>query len=366
MKILARWLVESFSPVPSSATNIQRKPSSSTSRLGPELVASPTGALLLPLLHLLKSIPFDKEIVLASQINKCIKRLKKALDSLIAQTEMDVLKDSEDGKQLLLKKRLIENTVHPIAGGQSVGKVMAAVEKLMNTWKKAAVATDSISNNDGSKNISITTEFDPFQKLRIQIQSQFDELAVFQNEKGEPPSWLPRSVMGILSSPASVKLISNIHLAILANAKCDLTKKEPIPCKADSEERIRKLEAELCASQKAAKVAREKRTLEELLSKRRKGPSEVIPRVKRIKTVSLSKKVAWADRPNRSGVSPQPLTEERIFEKDQIDEDVNGQNSAESDEQNHLFGDIQIKEEGTNNPHEDSDLENMCLDSTWK
>lgn len=169
MKLVALWLVDSFTVVPASSHN--RKPG----RQYFPHVSSPTGSLLLPLLHFLKFIPFDKNLVVTSQIHKSIRRLKKALNALVEGLDPSSL----------------EQEVHPIAGGLSVGKVITAVNTVMTLWSKSAA--EKILNGS-----SVDSSFP---QLQTKIQRRFGDLSKFQKEGPRPP-WLPKiGVWGAAAPP---------------------------------------------------------------------------------------------------------------------------------------------------------------------
>lgn len=159
MKLLSRWLVDSFTIVSDSSYNNKK---STTSHGGTLHVASPTGCLLLPLLELLEVIPFDKKLIVASNINKSIKRLKKALN-IVA-----------DG----LDPATLEEATHPIAGGLSVGKVIAATDAVMASWTKAS----TVNAKDEAP-----FKFDAFDHLRKKIRLRYDTLVKFRHEQGNIP-----------------------------------------------------------------------------------------------------------------------------------------------------------------------------------
>ncbi|KAL3764135.1 hypothetical protein ACHAWU_003947 [Discostella pseudostelligera] len=159
MKLLSRWLVDSFTVVSDSSYNNKK---STTSHGGTLHVASPTGCLLLPLLELLEVIPFDKKLIVASNINKSIKRLKKALN-IVA-----------DG----LDPATLEEATHPIAGGLSVGKVIAATDAVMASWTKAS----TVNAKDEAP-----FKFDAFDHLRKKIRLRYDTLVKFRHEQGNIP-----------------------------------------------------------------------------------------------------------------------------------------------------------------------------------
>ena len=279
-------------------------------------------------------MPFYKEIVVASQVHKYIKRLKKALDALVEGLDPSSLED----------------VVHPISGGLSIGKVVTAVDELMDSWKKAAAESTSTDEN-----------LDPFQNIRKEVQSRYDDLVKFQNDGGAPPSWCQsEQVLSAVSTPVAGKT-SNAFIAphILSKpieaVDCNKNDNET-----DSKQRIRQLEFELHATEKAAKEAREKRTLEELLSKKRKDKTTLLELRKPEKlqktnqTILSSKRVSWADRPVSKDILPKPLTQERIFEKQGRDEE--GAYAHDN-----TYSEVQIKEEDFY-PWEDSELEDLCSD----
>jgi hypothetical protein len=165
MKLMARWLVDSFTAVPV----FNRKPVKQQFAHA----ASPTGCLLLPLLHFLKSIPFNKNLVIASQIHKSIRRLKKALNALVEGLDPNTLEEEE----------------HPISGGQSVGKVIASIDTVMTLWSKSSAEnTDLVLSSS-------------FEQLQSRMLSRFDDLTKFLNEGFGAPSWLPKVISGVWAAP---------------------------------------------------------------------------------------------------------------------------------------------------------------------
>ena len=164
MKLMAKWLVESFTAVPATALD---KKSGKQQQHGAH-VASPTGCLLLPILHFLKAIPFDKQLVVSTQIHKSIKRLKKALGKLV------------EG----LNPNTLQGEVHPISGGLSVGKVIEAVDNVMGSWSASFAA----------KNKETHVKCIPFEDIKTKIQQRFDTLSK-EHDVGTP-MWLPKPVLG--------------------------------------------------------------------------------------------------------------------------------------------------------------------------
>ncbi len=189
MKLLARWLVDSFTVVSSTSPN-HRSPATQ------QHVASPTGCLLLPLLHLLKFIPFDKNLIVESHIHKSIKRLKKLLSVLVEGL------DPSD----------LDSVVHPIAGGLSVGKVIASTDTVMSLWKKAA-AVDAVDDS--------SLKFDSFDQLQRRVQQRFDYLEKLQNDAGNPPMWLPKTMLGVWRA-TPIDEPRNLHPNSQTNRSCSL------------------------------------------------------------------------------------------------------------------------------------------------
>lgn len=169
---MAKWLVESFTAV---GTSFDKKTGKWQQHGGH--VASPTGCLLLPLLHFLKAIPFDKQLVVSTQIHKSIKRLKKALSKLV------------EG----LNPNTLEGEVHPISGGLSVGKVIEAVDNVMESWSASFAA----------KNNETHVKCIPFEDIKTKIQQRFDTLSKEHDVVGTP-MWLPKPVLGTRESPSMV------------------------------------------------------------------------------------------------------------------------------------------------------------------
>lgn len=188
MKLIARWLVDSFTVVPGTFTH-QFKPGQPVLHK-----ASATGFLLLPILQILVLIPFDKHLVVTSQIHKSIKRLKKALSTLTEGLESNTLNQE----------------VHPIAGGMSVGRVIAAVDTLMASWSKAASLDKTQIDEPHSKSYS-------HHQLKSKVQFRFDDMVRFQNEERDPPIWLPEGIVGFWSAVPNP--LSAHHIAQVKECK---------------------------------------------------------------------------------------------------------------------------------------------------
>jgi len=289
MKLMSRWLVESYTvvPAPSTSSN-QRRPGE---KLSAQLVASPTGCLLLPLLHLLKCIPFDKNIVVASQIHKSIKRLKKALDMLVKGLHPDIL----------------EKVVHPIAGGLSVSKVIAAVEGVMKCWGEAAV--------DATSSVITSSKVDPFHQLQNKIESRLDILAKFHNQEGDAPEWLPKSILGMWRAVPTSHIAKRNHPFDMPPVSSASSYKiaSDVDCKNGKQGKFLESLRE--------KMMRNKQSKQEPSSWKRKRVALAIEKSgknAKQKVEFLSKGVSWADQKSCTNISPGPLREYKYFVKDEF------------------------------------------------
>lgn len=339
MKLLARWLVDSFTVV----------------RLPKGHEASPTGCLLLPLLHLLKAIPFNKDAVMASQIHKCIKRLKKALDTLVSGLDPSQLKRQK----------------HPISGGLSVGEVISALDETMRVWKESAAAIAAVDGR--TADVTEESQHNPYQAMQQQLELRFDVLAKYQSEGGPPPDWLPSSVSPIISGKfnllamhaASILNASSLPKAIVSGDKSNIVRQpEKQPGQNDKPAvRRPKDEVQPQSTQKTIAASREnKRTLDDLLFIKRKD----IPGSKHAENLQQrahastdsTKKVSWVDRPKNREVPPRSLCEERVFYRTVEErEDSIIQERSQCVDQNGSIA--EVKEGGS---LEDSELEDLCLD----
>ncbi|KAL3787362.1 hypothetical protein HJC23_004387 [Cyclotella cryptica] len=345
MKLLARWLVDSFTLVPSQHSHI----------------VSPTGSLLLPILQLLKSIPFNKDIVVASHIHKIIKRLKKAIDALVDGLDPSHLKEK-----------------HPITGGLNVGIVLCALDELMSTWKEAAAA--KIEPNGVTKGgCDAELEQSPFDRLRKQLESRFDDLVTLQNEGGVPPDWLPKSISSIISGKSNLLAMhansfkpaisvetngivtpSNNQKQLCSNTPSQIQKQKSTKSSQIMQQQINGN----CHPQKSSTVG-DTRTWEKFMSRKRKERDALSGRTSPAQSQKSnhpesSKRVTWADRPQVRSAMPAPLTEVRTFVKDVIDEDDDRsqQNLHHVTDRDMLCLSMAVKDEAT----DDSELDDLCVD----
>jgi len=374
MKLLARWLVEAYTvvqPPPSNQPN--KRKSSFTLKTEAAAVVSPssTGALLLPLLTLLKSIPFDKDIIVASSIHKHIKRYKKALDKLSKGMDAQSLNE----------------VVHPIAGGGSVGKAMRGVEEVMTSWNNATAAlsaavaaattttTSQQDDDDESNSHEKQKQLDPYKELRDQLQSRFDELAAFHNNRTNPPEWVPKHVLGVVmaspkAAPASPTASSKPTLN--NNTSSSSMKSNHAPTKTNNNEwgTNRASAAQLARERFLEGFRKQKDAVSSTTTTPGLGtnkwtgsPPEKMQKLAHgngRSSSSSSKRVCWVDKPvGRNGVSPQPLVTERVFVKEEEyveeDEEVNLHMMFGGDDGNDEDAPMQEDEAGTYHYQGDGD-----------
>jgi len=375
MKLLARWLVEAYTVVqPPPSSNPPNKKKSSLQKAETAVSPSPTGALLVPLLTLLKSIPFDKDIIVASSIHKYIKRYKKALDKLSKGINAESLNDF----------------VHPIAGGGSVGKVMRGVEEVMTSWNNATAALSATAADDGSSekdNKETKNErLDPYKELRDQLQSRFDELAAFHNNRTNPPEWVPKHVLGVVM--ASPKAAPSSPMSSKPTINATSSMKSNQPTKTNNEWGTNRASAAQLARERFLEGFRKRKeavsptttttTIAGLVQGYNKWTSSPPEKMQKIAHTDESspRKVCWVDKPmGRRGVSPQPLVTEHVFLKEEEEyfeeevenremEMIRGDDGEDEDVtvQEDVVGNDEVDivmEEVAKEDEEDSDLDDM-------
>ena len=333
MKLLARWLIASFTVDSGSKSH----------------VSSPTGCLLLPILQLLKTIPFNKNVVVSSHIHKIIKRLKKAIDTLV---------DGLDQSQLKQK--------HPITGGLPVGKVLSVLDELMSVWKQAAAADLQMSNCDIH---TIESQHNTFDDLEKELKSRFESLATLQNEGGQPPQWLPTSISSIISGKSNLLAMhANSFKPVVAKHAGNATSSE-----ISGQKTVTPSQNWYDPTSNEPKTEYT-RTWEKFMSKKRKGQffadEKNSAKSHKLNHNEASKKVSWADRPlsRKNTTQTQQLVEVRMFYKEAFDEqeatphlhsdDLNSTKHQDGDQSNPVSEDMMVKEESI----DDSELEDLCED----
>ena len=157
--ILKHWLIDAMTPVQQEIKHASPG-NEAKKRKAIQRTSSPTGALLLPLLNILKNIPFDRNLVTETKINKQIRNLKKALN--------DAMSNRRKGDQKFSD---------PVAGGLVVSQVQAAVEDLMSQWKESFRTTTIVAK-------------DPFASLKEKMRERLALLQEFEAGTSEKPAFL--------------------------------------------------------------------------------------------------------------------------------------------------------------------------------
>lgn len=283
---------------------------------------STTGAILPLLLSVLKVIPFDMELVKETQINKQIRKLKKALDRIVADFEMefdDIYEHdneeddeyfSEDGyscshdhsssqqeRQKRRKQQALEKLTHPVSGGMPVLAVQVAVEELMKTWKGAAT-------NSGNKKRPASKDMSQyFRALKATMLQRFEALSNYESGEGSKPPWLTKfdtkSPLGTISpsftksSATASSLSSSVHKKMEPSSTgarlIESAKKKKALCKKredfeaaaaalrrdEARRRLQERETELKLAQAARLQAKER--IEEHRRKMKEGSRNKVP-----------------------------------------------------------------------------------------
>jgi len=193
LRVLSQWLKDATTPVPKPQPPNAKKASTATKRLrsidatavATEMVASPTGPLLLPLLALLQKLPFDLQAIKQSRINKTIKIISKQLDSIlpppraVSSSPNGTVAAAAAGADTANANKISSTRItDPVAGGLSVAKVQASVNELKRVWEEQAakVSMDKASNSKPSTN----EVPDPFAKLRAVLEERANELSRYE------------------------------------------------------------------------------------------------------------------------------------------------------------------------------------------
>ena len=157
--ILKQWLIDAMTPVKQEIKQVSSG-NEVKKRKALQRTSSPTGPLLLPLLNILKNIPFDRTLVTETKINKQIRNLKKALD--------DAMSNKRKGDQKFSD---------PVAGGLVVSQVQLAVDDLMCQWKESFKTTTIVAK-------------DSFASLKEKMRERLLLLQEFEAGTSEKPAFL--------------------------------------------------------------------------------------------------------------------------------------------------------------------------------
>lgn len=188
LSILSQWLIDASTPVhlpptpaytPSSKTS-SAKTRTTTSKTGkdqqPTTKASPTGFLLLELIRFLMKIPFDRQLVTSSKINKPIRNLSKQMDELIEKHQKDEVTPS-----------YLRTMTDPRSGGLPIVAVKEALDELKSMWAEQFKQT-------GSASTTKEQELDPFAAVKQALGERLASLKVYNNGAagGDKPEWIAK------------------------------------------------------------------------------------------------------------------------------------------------------------------------------
>lgn len=155
LKILDQWIEDASKPV----TTAKAPPTGKAT--APK--ESPTGALLLPLLVLLRNLPFDKKLVTQSKINRQIRKLSKEIDALV-------------------ETKKTKKATHPRAGGYPIVEIQEALNELKTTW------------NAQQKLVTVgESPPDPFQAVQEALDQRLSEMKEYHSGKISQPAWLAKA-----------------------------------------------------------------------------------------------------------------------------------------------------------------------------
>lgn len=201
LKILSQWLVDSFTPIQKPVSQSpskkgkdsgnKRKRQKEPAEVKTEPETSPTGPLILPLLSILQSIPFQYDLITECKINKQVKKLKKNVERVIGA---DSSKKSAIEKKLSAMKA---ECSHPNSGGMPVIEVYRQIEKLIDTWIKAMNEEKKRSENAASGSADKSGRNEKQQNsvhrsLQAKMLDRLENLSSYEAGKAPKPSWLAK------------------------------------------------------------------------------------------------------------------------------------------------------------------------------
>jgi len=171
LHILNRWLVEATTPVnvPLPKPPVANGRPHRTNAL-PDQKGSSTALLLLPLLSFLSNIPFDRQLIFKSKVNKEIRKLSKQIDEIV---------QTAPNRQPKIR---LDTITDPVVGNLPVVRVQKAVNKLKESWGRKAKSGDS----------ETLKALDPFSSLRNTIQKRLEAIIDCDQGRADKPAWMLR------------------------------------------------------------------------------------------------------------------------------------------------------------------------------
>lgn len=228
LKVLKRWLEDALED------EIVTKKSSNELTLQ----TSSTRSLILPVCKFLEQIPFDKNLVVESKINKQIRRIDKEIDNLLT-AHANNEHDQDD-----LKGWTPESTAGDATGLMAVKE---AVKSLKKTWQ-----VNAKQKGEGFE--------DPFKTLIEVLRERLGPVSEFEAGTGPRPEWMVNQE-DISKKPKK----SRVELAAkermmevkIENERTDARRKELEEARRKHSEYVKKLREKM---QKVNNTALEKKT----------------------------------------------------------------------------------------------------------
>jgi len=281
LKVLKRWLQEGLED-----EIVVKKPTSDgtnkKSKKPPEdvtiLQTSSTRALILPILQFLERIPFDKDYVVESKINKQIRNIEKRIDSLLkARTQGDHESDDLEG---WIPGKTTTTTKNDTDGLQAVKD---AIKNLKKTWQE-----NTKRKGEGFQ--------DPFKDLTGTLRERLAAVRKYEAGQAPRPEWM---VVAEVESKAPQKKKSRVELAakerqmevMIENQRTEARRKELEQARKVHAENLKRLREKMQANAAAtiekksggkrikwkdgliSKDHRDRKTLEEVFVFNHKAPA---------------------------------------------------------------------------------------------
>ncbi|CAB9525320.1 expressed unknown protein [Seminavis robusta] len=187
LKILKNWLMEAMTKLVVVATKSAATKELRSAAKVPKHKPSEYGPMLIPLLNLLSKIPFNKELVMESKINKQIRRLSKQVDGLIKEFKKSFSNKTKEGG---VPTPGLDTFVDPEGGvgGCVVVQVQEILNKLKKTWEEEATKTPADQPGGDPSVIK-----DPFETMKGKLRERLKELDRHKSsEKGAELGWLKK------------------------------------------------------------------------------------------------------------------------------------------------------------------------------
>lgn len=173
LRLLSQWLVDCTTPGPTPPP-VKPPPGSkppTRKEPAPPVYSKPsaTSPLLLPLLIFLRRIPFNRQAVTESKINKHIRRISKTVNTIVKQAQ---------DRSTSSRKPPIAQVTDILTGPTPIVEVQAALNELKETWEAKSQAATAFA-----------IPLDPFAALRAQIQERVSQVAQFEKGEISRPHW---------------------------------------------------------------------------------------------------------------------------------------------------------------------------------